>query len=42
MNKQTDDNEQVDGISFFAKKYSGVITGFTMMVGFTMVYLLLF
>ncbi len=42
MNKQTDYNEQVDGISFFAKKYSGMTTGFTMMVGFTTIYLLLF
>ena len=42
MNKHTVYSGQVNGLTFFAKKFSGVIAGFTMMVGFTMCYLLTF
>lgn len=42
MNKRFDISGQLNGLSFFTKKYTGMMTGFTMMLGFTMIYLLMF
>ena len=42
MNKRTNIDGQLNGLTFFAKKFSGTISGFTMVAGFTMMYLMMF